>query len=74
MAKILPAQINMASKKSTSTLGIKPMKARALDEDEHVLMASIDLSSAFDVVNIGLLPQRLWVVDLPLDLVDLIEI
>ena len=37
-------------------------------------MASIDLSSAFDVVNIGLLLKRLRVVGLPADLVALIEI
>ena len=37
-------------------------------------MASIDLSSAFDVVNIDLLLKRLRVVGLPADLVALIEI
>ena len=62
--------------KSTSTLGIQiqSLIARALDEDNHAIMASIDLSSAFDVVNIKLLLKRLRVVGLPADLVALIEI
>ena len=48
--------------------------ARALDEDKHCIMASVDLSSAFDVVNIKLLLKRLRIVGLPADLVALIEI
>ena len=62
--------------KSTSTLGIQiqSLIARALDEDNHAIMASIDLSSAFDVVNIKLLLKRLRVVGLPESLVTLIEI
>ena len=62
--------------KSTSTLGIQIQSiiARALDEDNHTIMASIDLSSAFDVVNIELLLKRLRVVGLPDSLVALIEI
>ena len=75
---ILPVSTNMASKKnkSTATLGIQLQSiiARALDEDNHCIMASIDLSSAFDVVNISLLLKRLRVVGLPADLVALIEI
>ena len=64
----------MASKKNSTSNKLKSMIARALDEDEHLLMVSIDLSSTFDVVNIGLLLQRLRVAGLPLDLVDLIEV
>ena len=62
--------------KSTSTLGIllQSLVARALDEDKHCIMASVDLSSAFDVVNIKLLLKRLRIVGLPADLVALIEI
>ena len=37
-------------------------------------MASIDLSAAFDVVNIGLLIKRLKIVGLPGDVVSLIEV
>ena len=46
--------------------------ARALDEDEYVGMASLDLSSAFDVVDIDLLLKRLRVIGLPSDMVALI--
>ena len=37
-------------------------------------MANIDLSPAFDVVNIDLLLKRLMIVGLPVDMVSLIEI
>ena len=37
-------------------------------------MASLDLSSAFDIVNIQLLLKRLKIVGLPNDLINLIEI
>ena len=33
-------------------------------------MASLDLSAAFDIVNVGLLVQRLKIIDLPKDLND----
>jgi hypothetical protein len=36
-------------------------------------MASLDLSSAFDVVNVGLLLKRLRIIGLPSDLVELIS-
>ena len=43
--------------KSTNTAGliVQSLIARALDKDNYALLASIDLSSAFDVVNIKLL-------------------
>ena len=50
------------------------MITRALNEDEHVLVASIDLSSAFDVVDSSLSPKRLSVAGLPVDLIALIEV
>ena len=61
--------------KSTSTLGlqIQSLIARALDEGDYVLMSSIDLSAAFDVVNINLLIERLRIIGLPGDIVDLIK-
>ena len=34
-------------------------KARALDKDNYVIMASLDLSAAFDIVNTDLLLMRL---------------
>ena len=48
------------------------MIARALDEDEFVAMASLDLSSAFDVVDVPLLLKRLRILGLPDDVIDLI--
>ena len=43
----------------TAGLSIQTALAKALDQGEFVLMASLDLSSAFDVVNIDLLIKRL---------------
>ena len=62
--------------KSTSTLSleIQNIIARALDEDKSVLLASLDLSAAFDVVNIELLIKRMQIVGLPQDVIDLVEI
>ena len=37
-------------------------------------MSSIDLSAAFDVVNVKLLLKRLKIIGLPNDIIDLIEI
>ena len=39
----------------------------------NVLMASLDLSSAFDVVNVELLMKRLEIVGLPNDILKLIS-
>ena len=62
--------------RSTATLALQlqSLIARALDEDNYVLMSSIDLSAAFDVVNIDLLLTRLAVLGIPGDVVSLIEI
>ena len=42
--------------------------ARALDSNMYTAMASLDLSSAFDIVNINLLLKRLEIVGLPDDI------
>jgi hypothetical protein len=44
-------------KRSTSTLSIKLLSeiSRALDDEDYVLTTSLDLSSAFDLVNVDLL-------------------
>ena len=49
------------------------MIARALDDDCYVALASIDLSAAFDVVDVGLLIKRLRILGLPDDVITLIE-
>jgi hypothetical protein len=48
--------------------------AQALDSDEYVLVARIDLSSAFDIVNIRLLLIRLKRIGLPTDVIELIKL
>jgi hypothetical protein len=45
----------------------------AADENNYVIMASLDLSAAFDLVNIELLIKRLRIIGLPNDLVRLIR-
>ena len=50
------------------------MIARALDEGKFVAMASLDLSAAFDVVDVKLLLKRLKNFGLPDDVIALIEI
>ena len=62
--------------KSTTTLSLHLLSliAWALDNDDHALMASIDLSSAFDIVNIDMLMVKLELVSLPGDVIALIEV
>ena len=57
--------------KSTATAGalLQSMIARAVDENCYVLMASLDLSMAFDLVNVELLLKRLKIMGFPRDLV-----
>ena len=60
---------------STNTAGLKlqSLLARALDGGEYALMATLDLSSAFDVVDVELLIRRIRIVGLPNDMVSLIS-
>jgi hypothetical protein len=62
--------------KSTATISLtlQSQIARAIDDDKFVLMSSLDLSAAFDVVNIELLLKRLKIVGLPTDVINLIEV
>ena len=59
--------------KSTTTLGLKlqSLLARALDENNYALLASLDLSATFDAVNTKLLLKRLKIIGLPKDILDL---
>jgi hypothetical protein len=50
------------------------LTSRALDDNEYVMVASLDLSSAFDVVNINLLVKRLRIICLPNDVIELITV
>ena len=62
-------------KKSTATAGalLQSLIARAADEKYYVVMASLDLSMAFDLVNISLLIKRLQIMGFPCDLTTLIR-
>ena len=58
----------------TAGMAIQSPLARAIDQGNFALMASLDLSSAFDVVNINLLLKRLTIIGLLSDIVDLIRL
>ena len=62
------------SKSSTATASLitQYLSARSLDGDNSSLMASLDLSSAFDFVNVELLPRRLEIIGFPNDIITLI--
>ena len=62
--------------KSTVTAGLllQSLITRALDDDNFVALASIDLSAAFDIVDLTRLIKRLVILGLPNDVVKLIEI
>ena len=68
----------MVSQKNKSTamagLLLQSLIARALDDDCYVALAGIDLSAAFDVVDIELLIKRLEIMGLPNDVIQLIKI
>ena len=58
-------------KRSTASLSltIQTIIAQALDEDNYAIMASLDLSAAFDMVNINLLLKRMAIMGLPDDII-----
>ena len=62
-------------KKSTLTAGLELQSiiARAVDDNQYALMCSLDLSAAFDLVNVELLLKRLRIIGLPNDVVQLIK-
>ena len=57
---------------NSAALKLQSVLARALDGNNYAAMASLDLSAAFDVVNVELLPARLRRIGLPNDLIVLI--
>ena len=70
------SQHGFKPKHSTLTAGLQlqTLISRAVDGDMYALMASLGLSAAFDVVNIELLLQRLNVIGLPPDVIDLVSV
>jgi hypothetical protein len=69
-------QHGLNRKRSTFTLSaeLQSVIGRALVENEYLLMVSLDLSSAFDIINTNLLMQRLKIIGLPTDILNLIEV
>ena len=70
------SQHGFKPKHSTLTAGmqLQTLISKAVDEDMYALMASLDLSAAFDVVNIELLLERMVVIGLPIDVISLVKI
>ena len=68
-------QHGFKKEKSTSTLALQLQSsiARALDENNNFIMASLDFSAAFDLVKADLLLERLRLMVLLEDVVGLIE-
>jgi hypothetical protein len=66
----------MASKKSTASAGLvlQSIIAKHVDSNEIVGMASLDLSAAFDMVNVDLLIKRLRILGIPSDPIDLARV
>jgi hypothetical protein len=58
----------------TAGLTIQSIISREMDEDKFVVMSSLDLSAAFDLVNLDLLLKRLKKMGLPNDLTSLLEV
>ena len=62
--------------KSTATAGLllQSLISHSTDSGNYALMASLDLSAAFDIVNVNLLLKRLRIIGLPMDLIKIIEV
>ncbi len=60
---------------STATLStmLQSQIARALGNEEYLILVSSDLSSAFDLVTTDLLLKRLWIEGHPHDCIQFIE-
>ena len=58
----------------TATLTLQSIISRGLDRNEYAAMSSLDLSAAFDLVNLDLLLKRLKIMGLPNDVLSLLEV
>lgn len=58
---------------STLSIQLQSLIARALDDGEFVLVSSLDLSAAFDLVDVNLLLKRLKIIGFPSDVFELIK-
>lgn len=68
-------QYGFKHKRSTATAGLtlQSIITCALDQDNYAIMSSINLSAAFDIVNIKLLFKRLKIIGLLTDVIELIR-
>jgi hypothetical protein len=57
----------------TASLELQNQIAKALDEDNFVAVASMDLSAAFDVLDVDLLLKRMRLMGIPEDLLKMIK-
>lgn len=57
---------------TSAALQLQNQIARAMDEDNYVAVASMDLTAAFDVLDVELLMKRLKILGIPKDVVSLI--
>ena len=58
---------------STLSLDLQSMIGRAMDKNEYALLSSLDLSAAFDLVDVKLLIKRLQIIGLTDDVINLIK-
>jgi hypothetical protein len=58
----------------TAGLTLQSIISRKMDEDEYAVMSSLDLSAAFDLVNLDLLLKRLKIMGIPIDVIQLLEV
>ena len=58
----------------TAGLTLQSIISKHLDDDLYAIMASLDLSAAFDLVNLDLLMKRLKIMGLPEDVRELLEV
>jgi hypothetical protein len=58
----------------TAGLTVQSIISRKMDDDDFVVMSSLDLSAAFDLVNLNLLLKRLKKMGLPKDVTSLLEV
>ena len=58
---------------TSAALQLQSLISRALDENNYYVLSSIDLSSAFDIVNLELLFKRMEIFGMPDDVMQLIK-
>jgi hypothetical protein len=56
------------------SIHLQSLIARAVDDENYVLVAILNFNSAFDVTSIYLLLKRLKIISLPKDVIDLITV